>query len=70
VVVNPVCEIQGIITERDLIHYAATGSPIFSAQVGSLMSTNVIVRVLQDEIDSVVHTMTEKRFRHLPVLDD
>jgi CBS domain-containing protein len=33
------------------------------------MSKNVIVGVLQDEIDSVAHTMTEKRFRHLPVVD-
>jgi CBS domain-containing protein len=29
----------------------------------------VIVGVLQDEIDAVAHTMTEKRFRHLPVVD-
>ena len=33
------------------------------------MSKNVIVGVLQDEIDSVAHTMTEKHFRHLPVVD-
>jgi CBS domain-containing protein len=33
------------------------------------MTKNVIVGVLQDEIDSVAHTMTEKRFRHLPVVD-
>jgi len=70
VVVNPAGEIKGIITERDLIRYAATEHPTFSAHVGSIMTKNVIVGVLQDEIDSVAHTMTEKRFRHLPVVDD
>ena len=30
----------------------------------------MIVGVLQDEIDTVAHTMTEKRFRHLPVVKD
>ena len=69
VVVNSVSEIQGIITERDLIRYAATENPTFSAEIGNVMSKKVIVGVLQDEIDAVAHTMTEKRFRHLPVLD-
>jgi len=69
VVVNQLEEIQGIITERDLIRYAATENPTFSSQIESVMSKNVIVGVLQDEIDSVAHTMTEKRFRHLPVID-
>jgi CBS domain-containing protein len=69
VVVNPAEEIQGIVTERDLIRYAATENPTFSAQVGTIMSKDVVVGVLQDEIDSVAHTMTEKRFRHLPVVD-
>jgi CBS domain-containing protein len=33
------------------------------------MTKRVVVGVLQDEIDSVAYTMTEKRFRHLPILD-
>jgi CBS domain-containing protein len=69
VVINPTGEIQGIITERDLIRYAATENPTFVTEVGKIMTRNVIVGVLQDEIDSVAHTMTEKRFRHLPVVD-
>lgn len=70
VVVNQSGEIKGILTERDLIRYAATENPTFSAHVGTIMSKNVIVGVLQDEIDVVAHTMTEKRFRHLPIVDD
>jgi CBS domain-containing protein len=69
VVVNPEGKIQGIITERDLIRYAATENPTFATEVGKIMTKNIIVGVLQDEIDSVAHTMTEKRFRHLPIVD-
>ena len=70
VVVNHAGEIQGIITERDLIRYAAKENPTFSTLVEFIMTTNVIIGVLQDDIDAVAHTMTEKRFRHLPIVDD
>ena len=70
VVVNEAGEIQGIITERDLIRYAATDQPTFSTPISSIMTKRVIVGVLQDEINSVAHTMTEKHFRHLPVMDE
>ena len=69
VVVNKNGKIQGIITERDLIRYAATSNPSFSTEVGAIMTKNVIVGVRQDEIDAVAHTMTEKHFRHLPIVD-
>ena len=61
--------IVGVLTERDLIRYAATENPTFSTQVSEIMTKNIVVGVLQDEIDVVAHTMTEKRFRHLPVVD-
>ena len=70
VVVNNAGEIKGIITERDLIRYAATDIPTFATPVKTIMTKKVIVGVLQDEIDAVAHTMTEKRFRHLPVVED
>jgi CBS domain-containing protein len=34
------------------------------------MTRNVIIGVPQDDIISVVNTMTEKRFRHLPIMQD
>jgi CBS domain-containing protein len=69
VVVNPDGSIVGMITERDLIRYAATPNPTFSAEVGSIMTKKVIVGVLADDIDVVAHTMTVRRFRHLPIVD-
>ena len=62
-------KIVGMITERDLIRYAATEHPAFSTAVSAIMTRQVIIGVPQDEIDAVAYTMTEKRFRHLPVVD-
>jgi CBS domain-containing protein len=70
VVVNHAGEVQGMITERDLIRYAAKENPSFSTQVKFIMTTKVIIGVLQDDVDAVAHTMIEKRFRHLPVVED
>jgi CBS domain-containing protein len=70
VVINQAGKIQGIITERDLIHCVAKENPTFSTPVKTIMTTKVIIGVLQDEIDAVTHTMTEKRFRHLPIVED
>jgi CBS domain-containing protein len=70
VVVNQAGGIQGIVTERDLIRYAAKGNPTFSTPVENIMTSKVIIGVLQDDIDAVTHTMTEKRFRHLPIVED
>jgi CBS domain-containing protein len=33
------------------------------------MTKEVITGVPEDDIMSVVHTMTERRFRHLPIVD-
>lgn len=62
-------KIVGMLTERDLIRYAATPQPTFSTPIRAIMTKRVIVGVPQDDIDAVAHTMTEKRFRHLPVVE-
>jgi CBS domain-containing protein len=69
VVLDDAGKIVGIITERDLIRYAAGDEPDFTVPVKDVMTRKVIVGIPQDEIDTVAHTMTEKRFRHLPVVD-
>ena len=62
-------KIVGIISERDIIRFAATDNPDFSAWVQIVMTKNVIVGSLQDDLHAVAHTMTEKRFRHLPIVE-
>jgi len=59
----------GIISERDLIRAVARGEDIQARRVSEVMTRKVIVASPQDDIESVMQTMTFKRFRHLPVLD-
>ena len=62
-------KVVGIISERDIIHQAAVNRKIFSLKVSDIMTSEVIVGLPQDDVMSVAHTMTERRFRHIPILD-
>ena len=59
----------GIITERDVIRRAAVSEKLFDEQVGDIMTKNIITGVPQDELVAAANTMTENRFRHLPILE-
>lgn len=59
----------GIISERDIIRRAAENENVFSESVRDIMTKEVITGMPQDDLYSVIHTMTERRFRHLPVVD-
>ncbi len=59
----------GIISERDIIRRAAENESVFSESVRDIMTKEVITGMPQDDLYSVIHTMTERRFRHLPVVD-
>jgi len=61
--------VVGIISERDIIHEAAKSREIFSVKVSDIMTREVIVGLPEDDVMSVAHTMTERRFRHIPILD-
>jgi CBS domain-containing protein len=58
----------GIISERDVIRRAAETEKLHETAVRAVMTRKVITGLPQDDVMSVVHTMTEKRFRHLPIL--
>ena len=60
----------GIISERDIVRRAADNDEVFSEQVRNIMTKRVIIGVPQDDLYSVINTMTEKRFRHLPIMDE
>ncbi len=61
----------GIFTERDYARkIVLKGLSSRSVKVGDLMTTNVQTIGPSDQITSVMATMTNKRFRHLPVLDE
>jgi CBS domain-containing protein len=59
----------GIVSERDIVRAAARGEAVFSIAIGSIMTKQVIIGLPQDDLTSVGHTMTERRIRHLPVME-
>lgn len=69
VVVDPAGQLVGIISERDIIRQAAKQDDFLSEPVSVAMTHRVITGVPQDDLMSVIHTMTERRFRHLPIMD-
>lgn len=59
----------GILSERDITRALARDEQIFSKSVSALMTKNLITGLPQDDLISVANTMTEKRIRHLPVVE-
>ncbi|NUM47419.1 MAG: CBS domain-containing protein [Anaerolineales bacterium] len=63
-------KLAGILTERDVLRFVAQDNPDFSTPVHEVMTKNLVVGAPQDDVQNVAHTMTEKRFRHLPVVEN
>ena len=63
--------IEGIISERDIVRAASTSGPgALDGRVGSVMSTDVVTCSAGDGVDRLMALMTERRIRHLPVVDE
>ena len=69
VVVNDIGQPVGIFSERDIIRAAAGNDAVFSLPIGTLMSRELVTGVPDDDLEAVAHTMTEKRIRHVPVVE-
>lgn len=62
--------VAGILSERDVVRgMAAAGDDCTGLTVDSLMTRDVEVCEPADSIDQIMRVMTERRFRHLPVMD-
>ncbi len=59
----------GILSERDITRRLASDENIFTLAVQALMTKDVITALPQDDLISVANTMTERRIRHLPVVE-
>jgi CBS domain-containing protein len=59
----------GIISERDIVRGAARDEQVFSQLVSDIMTKELVTGIPQDDLSSIAHTMTERRFRHLPIME-
>jgi len=62
--------VAGVVSERDIVSgVARAGAALLKQNVTELMTRNVVYCTPRDSIQAVMERMTERRFRHLPVLD-
>ena len=63
--------VDGILSERDIVRaLAEQGNDLGSTDAATLMSRDVVSCAPGDTIESLMGLMTERRIRHLPVLED
>jgi CBS domain-containing protein len=61
----------GVFTERDVVRLYADGDRDFDTlPVEARMTCSVVVGLLSMSVDEALGLMTERRFRHLPVVED
>jgi CBS domain-containing protein len=71
VVVGARGDIEGIISERDIIRaLSETGADCLQRPVAETMTRQVVTCQDTDTLDELMAMMTQRRFRHLPVVTD
>ncbi len=70
VILNDAGEIAGILSERDIVRAMADeGGPAADMPAGRFMSRDICTCRLSDTTEKLMAVMTERRFRHLPVIE-
>ncbi len=63
--------VEGIVSERDVVRVLdKLGEGVLGRPVRTIMSADVQTCAPDDTIEDLMVTMTERRFRHLPVVED
>lgn len=64
-------QLVGIITERDILHATARhGSDFVEYSVNDIMTKDLITCEREADLEDIMALMTEKRIRHLPVVEN
>jgi len=63
--------VAGIVSERDVVrHLHSQGASVVDAPVSSIMTSEVTTGRLDDDLEVLARTMTDRRIRHLPIIVD
>ena len=63
-------QIEGIISERDVVRGLAEHSGVSGMAVSELMTAEVVTCTRESTTEELMSQMTEHRFRHVPVVED
>ena len=70
VILNEAGGIIGVLSERDIIrNIARIGAAALKCTVGEVMTRQVVTARARDTVESAMEKMTDRRIRHLPVVD-
>ncbi|MDY6801358.1 MAG: CBS domain-containing protein [Bacteroidota bacterium] len=73
IVINDKSEILGIVSERDILYKCYnSGIPLKERSIKDLMTSkeNLIIGKMDDDTQYLRNVMTQKRIRHIPIIDD
>ncbi|WP_417626081.1 CBS domain-containing protein [Pararhodobacter aggregans] len=71
VISNDGKKVKGIVSERDIVRELGRAGPAcLDQKVDSVMTRAIYGCAPGDTTDSVLETMTTRRFRHMPVMED
>jgi CBS domain-containing protein len=71
VVVDEAGMLVGIVSERDVVRRLnERGAELLTAPVEQIMTTQVVTCEPGDGVDNLAAIMTERRIRHMPVVED
>ena len=63
--------VAGILSERDIVHgFKRSGASLLETRVGDIMTTDIQTCAPSETLRNMLARMTERRFRHLPVVED
>jgi CBS domain-containing protein len=62
--------VDGIVSERDVVRRLNDDEGVLEAPVSSIMSSEVTTCSGSDTVNELMALMTERRFRHVPVVKD
>ncbi len=69
VVVDETDRPVGMLSERDIVRAAVRDEKVFGRSVNELMTRDLVVGLPEDDLKAVGRTMTERRIRHLPIVE-
>ena len=71
VIVSSGAGIAGIVSERDVVrHLRDAGAELLDRPVARIMTTEVVTCRRETPVEELMATMTERRIRHVPVVDE
>ncbi|QYJ05684.1 CBS domain-containing protein [Nocardioides panacisoli] len=62
--------LDGIVSERDVVRHLHHDGTVINNTVGAIMTDVVETCTTDDTLDDVMGSMTRRRFRHVPVVED